>query len=140
MAVVMTLDALTSDFTNVTINVLHFKGVNKHTGGRGSLNYHLKVLENDRRYVIGANWADCFYYDNFINNVKPGSAITVSVLKHNGLIADDDLLQVVDIEVNGYSYLSWRCTSDSVEEQKYNSYRVDCCFRAFWFLLFQENS
>lgn len=118
MAVVMTIDALTSDFTNVNVNVFHFKYVNKHTGGRGSLNYNLYVQENDNSYVIGANWADCFYYDDFINNVKPGAAIKVSVLKHNGLIADDDLLQAVDIESNGFSYLSLDCTNDSVKNQR----------------------
>lgn len=118
MAVVMTIDALTSDFTDVTVNVFHFKGINKHTGGRGSLNYDLYVQENDNNYVIGANWADCFYYDNFINNVKPGAAIKVSVLKHNGLIVDDDLLQIIDIESNGFSYLSLGCTNNSVKNQK----------------------
>ena len=118
VALLITTDALTSDFTKVTANVLHFKGINKNIGGRGSLNYDLYVQENDKHYKIGANWAGCFYYDNFINTIKPGSAIIVSVLKYNGLVTNSDLLQVIDIESNNVSYLSSGCASDSVENQK----------------------
>ncbi|MFC0517136.1 hypothetical protein ACFFGT_23200 [Mucilaginibacter angelicae] len=119
-AIILTCDALTADFDgdNVVINALHLRAITKNTGGRGSLNYGLYVQENDKHYQIGANWADCFYYDTFVDNVKPGHVIRLSVLKTNGLIMNNDLLEVVNVDVDGVTYLSHDCARDSIENQK----------------------
>lgn len=119
-AIVLTCDALTTDFNadNVVVNVLHLSAIKKNTGGRGSLNYDLYVQENDKHYKIGADWTDCFYYDIFVDNVKPGHVIRLSVLKTNGLIKNNDLLEVVGIQVDGVTYLNHDCVINSVKDQR----------------------
>jgi hypothetical protein len=113
---------LTPPVDNTSINIvnLHLKEVSGNKPSRGSLNYDLYVTENYEHYKIGADQADCFAYDAFIDNVKPGQLITVGVRKDNGFFKASDLKLVVLLMANGQTYLRSQCVNKSLSNDKKN--------------------
>jgi hypothetical protein len=105
------------DETNTTIANLHLRAVSLNKPARGSLNYDFYVLENNGHYKISAEWADCFYYNDFMNKVKPGQLIQARIKKQNGFLSSD-LRLVVSLTANGQNYLDGDCVNKELAEEK----------------------
>ena len=69
------------DSSSVITENLHLRSVTRILPQRGDLNYDLYVTENNEHYKVGADWADCFLYNDFISKVKPGQLIKLSIIK-----------------------------------------------------------
>ncbi|MES2062313.1 MAG: hypothetical protein V4456_10365 [Bacteroidota bacterium] len=106
------IDSTSVDFIN-----LHLKEVSGNRPSRGSLNYDLYVTESNEHYKIGADWASCFSYDTFFNNVKPGQPIKVGVRKDNGFFSSD-LKLVVFLSANNQTYLGSGCVNRTSSDDK----------------------
>jgi hypothetical protein len=96
---------------------LHLKEVSGNRPSRGSLNYDLYVTENNEHYKVGADWANCFSYDAFLNDVKPGQLITVGVRKDNGFFFPD-LKLVVFLMANDQTYIGSECVNRTSSNDK----------------------
>lgn len=118
---IMLIDTLLTppvDYSNIKVANLHLKAISENKPSRGSLNYDLYVIENNAHYKIGADFADCFSYDAFINDVKPGQTITIGVRKDNGFFRASDLRLVVLLMFNGDAYLRSECVNKTLSNNK----------------------
>jgi len=107
-----------ADEKNTKIILGHLFKINMDRPGRGSLNYDLYIKENNEHYKISANWADCFQYNDFVNEVKENQLIQIRIMKHNDFITNSDLRLVVALASNGQQYLNADCVNDSLQENK----------------------
>lgn len=107
------------DSSSVITENLHLRSVTRILPQRGDLNYDLYVTENNEHYKVGADWAGCFLYNDFISKVKPGQLIKLSIKRHNGLLSSD-LKLVVSMVVDGQNYLDSNCVNqENLHEQIY---------------------
>lgn len=103
--------------SSVITENFHLRSVTWNRPQRGGVNYDLYVIENNEHYKIGAEWADCFYYNDFVSRVKPGQLIKLSIRKHNGFLSSD-LKLVVSLTVDGQNYLDSDCVNRTSADEK----------------------
>ena len=128
------------DNTNINVVTLHFRAISENRPSRGSLNYDLYVIENNQHYKIGADVADCFSYDAFHNDVKPGQLIKIGVRKDNGFFRASDMKLVVLLMIDDQTYLRSQCVNKTLSNDKTNNPLIGIFSLAFiYFMLkYQE--
>ena len=105
--------------TNNTMLITgRFKAIRENKPSRGSLNYNLYIQDDSRLFKIGANDADCFFYDTFIEEVKENQIIKLYIRKNNGFLMNPNISFIASVVANDKNYLDFDCVNENLRNEK----------------------
>jgi hypothetical protein len=116
--VIDTLLIKTIDKKNTIVVVGHFKNIERFKlKNKVSVSYDLYIQENSESYKILPDWEDCFDNKGFINEIKEGQLIKISISKNSGL-RSSTIPTVVSVVANNRDFLNQTCINKEINTNK----------------------
>jgi hypothetical protein len=104
--------------SNTTLVSGTFNSIEQHIGtGRASGSIYYSLFVDNTYYPIGADNSDCFSYDMFQNEVRPGQPIKIYVNdQHQHWFSGTPV--IVAIMADNTTYLSFDCVNNEIGNER----------------------
>jgi hypothetical protein len=106
----------TPNAENTTLIKGHFKYIQKIVA-KGDASYDLYIHENQDYFKIKADWANCFSYESFKDEVQEGQPIELLIKRDNSWISFTKP-SIIAVSVNGNDYLYQSCVVQNINHDK----------------------